>query len=341
MPILYLNEFWITTEELKQELNPITAEGELPLKIEIKPIGLGRFRLYHTMEVAIKQQTEQLGFQDAEADEIRRMFVGSNPKLLALSMVVAILHMFFEYLAIRSDIAFWSERKDQKSMKGISIRSVLSVTFCQIVVFLYIVNVGASLLVTVPQGIGLAVEIWKSVRALTGYRLTFKRGFPTLMLKSEIQKGLDKKSDDVKPDDKADDKGQEGKTEVGQASIADIDSYDGAASTNLNLALYPLDAVYAIYSLVYNLHKGWYGWIISSLYGVEFVFGFIAMTPQLFINYKVKSVAHMPWQTMVYKFFNTFVDDLFAFVIPMPLMHRLACFRDDIVFFIFLYQRYA
>ena len=34
----------------------------------------------------------------------------------------------------------------------------------------------------------------------------------------------------------------------------------------------------------------------------------------------------------------TKVDDLFAFVIKMPLLHRIACFRDDIIFVIFLYQ---
>ena len=34
------------------------------------------------------------------------------------------------------------------------------------------------------------------------------------------------------------------------------------------------------------------------------------------------------------------MDDLFAFVIKMPLLHRLACFRDDIVFLIYLYQRW-
>merc|ERR1712180_261565 len=69
-------------------------------------------------------------------------------------------------------------------------------------------------------------------------------------------------------------------------------------------------------------------------------FGFIMMTPQLFINYKLKSVAHLPWRMMTYKALNTFIDDIFAFVIKMPTMYRLGCFRDDIVFFIFLYQRY-
>lgn len=64
------------------------------------------------------------------------------------------------------------------------------------------------------------------------------------------------------------------------------------------------------------------------------------MTPQLFINYKLQSVAHMPWRMMTYKFLNTFIDDIFAFVIKMPTLYRLGVFRDDIVFFIFLYQRW-
>ena len=64
------------------------------------------------------------------------------------------------------------------------------------------------------------------------------------------------------------------------------------------------------------------------------------MTPQLFINYKLKSVAHLPWRMMTYKALNTFIDDIFAFVIKMPTMYRIGCFRDDVVFFIFLYQRY-
>lgn len=45
-------------------------------------------------------------------------------------------------------------------------------------------------------------------------------------------------------------------------------------------------------------------------------------------------------QFLVYKFINTFIDDLFAFIIKMPTMHRLSVFRDDIVFVVYLYQRY-
>lgn len=43
---------------------------------------------------------------------------------------------------------------------------------------------------------------------------------------------------------------------------------------------------------------------------------------------------------MTYKSLNTFIDDLFAFIVKMPVMHRLACLRDDFIFLIVLYQRY-
>ena len=38
---------------------------------------------------------------------------------------------------------------------------------------------------------------------------------------------------------------------------------------------------------------------------------------------------------------NTFIDDLFAFIIKMPTMHRLSCLRDDVIFVVYLYQRYV
>lgn len=84
----------------------------------------------------------------------------------------------------------------------------------------------------------------------------------------------------------------------------------------------PLMVGYASYSLLQLKFKSWYSWILSSLVGFIYMFGFVMMTPQLFINYKLKSVAHLNWRTMTYKSLNTFVDDLFAFVIKMPIMHR-------------------
>ena len=42
----------------------------------------------------------------------------------------------------------------------------------------------------------------------------------------------------------------------------------------------------------------------------------------------------------MYKIFNTFVDDVFAFLIEMPLKHKLMTLRDDVVFLGLLLQAY-
>lgn len=48
----------------------------------------------------------------------------------------------------------------------------------------------------------------------------------------------------------------------------------------------------------------------------------------------------MPGKALTYKFLNTFIDDLFAFTVKMPWLHRLATLRDDVIFFVWLYQSY-
>mmetsp|Transcript_44827 Transcript_44827/g.89986 ORF Transcript_44827/g.89986 Transcript_44827/m.89986 type:complete len:156 (-) Transcript_44827:47-514(-) len=108
----------------------------------------------------------------------------------------------------------------------------------------------------------------------------------------------------------------------------------------LGRVLYPLVIAWAMYSLITRPHKSWWSWAIHSLAHAVYTFGFIGMTPQLFVNYKLKSVAHLPWKAFMYKAFNTFIDDVFSWVIAMPMSHRIACLRDDVVFFVYLYQRY-
>uniref|UniRef100_A0A3B3YD14 Lipid scramblase CLPTM1L n=1 Tax=Poecilia mexicana TaxID=48701 RepID=A0A3B3YD14_9TELE len=118
------------------------------------------------------------------------------------------------------------------------------------------------------------------------------------------------------------------------------EEYDTLAMKYLSYLLYPLCIGGAVYALIFLRYKSWYSWLINSLVNGVYAFGFLFMLPQLFVNYKLKSVAHLPWKAFMYKAFNTFIDDVFAFIITMPTSHRLACFRDDVVFLIYLYQRW-
>uniref|UniRef100_A0A4W4FVJ6 Lipid scramblase CLPTM1L n=1 Tax=Electrophorus electricus TaxID=8005 RepID=A0A4W4FVJ6_ELEEL len=51
------------------------------------------------------------------------------------------------------------------------------------------------------------------------------------------------------------------------------------------------------------------------LYPLLYAFGFLFMLPQLFVNYKLKSVAHLPWKAFMYKKVCLFV---YSFILQLP-----------------------
>ncbi|CAI5723082.1 unnamed protein product [Peronospora destructor] len=93
---------------------------------------------------------------------------------------------------------------------------------------------------------------------------------------------------------------------------------DSLATSHMFFVLAPLAAGYAVYSLIY----------VPTLDGTP---GCSSLSPRRFTGW---------WRLLVYRALNTFIDDLFAFVIKMPTLHRISCFRDDIVFIVYLYQRW-
>lgn len=303
-PTLYINEFFVMREHL-YPINETTPS--LPLRMEYATLSLWKWQLMIQMDQSLAMQ-ESLGMVEGEKDEVKRMLFETNPYLLALTLIVSLLHTIFDFLAFKNDITFW---KNRKSIEGLSVRTIFLNVFFQVVIFLYLLDNDTSWIILISSGVGLLIEAWKITKALdVSVQRIPGSSIPRIQFK-----------------DKA-------------SYSAKTKEHDQVAMKYLSFVLYPLVVCYAIYSLCYETHKSWYSWILSSLTGCIYTFGFIMMTPQLFINYKLKSVAHMPWKTFMYKALNTFVDDLFAFIIKMPTMHRVACFRDDIVFFIFLYQRW-
>ena len=64
--------------------------------------------------------------------------------------------------------------------------------------------------------------------------------------------------------------------------------YDEIAFRYLYIIAVPLLLAYAAYSLVYNTHKSWYSYIIQTLVGSVYAYGFLMMVPSLYINYRLK-----------------------------------------------------
>lgn len=142
--------------------------------------------------------------------------------------------------------------------------------------------------------------------------------------------------DDTVPARRAGDKvAEHEKQRVEYDATAD---YDLIAVQHGWLCLCPLMLGLPIYYLQHHHYKSWYSWLVTSLVDFIYLFGFLALTPQIYINYRLQSVAHLPMKPFLYKIFNTFVDDVFAFVVRMPLKHKIMTLRDDVIFMGFLYQ---
>eukprot|EP00051_Salpingoeca_urceolata_P005833 m.77821 g.77821 ORF g.77821 m.77821 type:complete len:640 (+) comp14563_c1_seq3:130-2049(+) len=307
IPPVEANDFWL----FRSDMTPINKTTlELPLHLAFGPISLLRWQLYEQMEQSFQQQ-KSMGTQgDGDSETFRRMLLETNVYLLGVTFAVSILHTIFDILAFKNDISFWRNRK---TMQGLSVRTIFMSIICQGIIFLYLMDQETSWMILCSSGVGLVIEIWKLRKA------------------AKISLDWDNKLLGIVPLIKYEDRDD---------YVSETRQYDELAFWYLSRLLFPLFACYVVYSLMYQEHKSWYSFVVGTLAGGVYTFGFIMMTPQLFINYKLKSVAHLPWRMLTYKALNTFIDDLFAFIIKMPTMHRLACFRDDLIFFVYVYQRW-
>ncbi|QDS77081.1 hypothetical protein FKW77_007363 [Venturia effusa] len=317
-PILYVNTFWQLRNHMTELNSTVT---ELPLRITLNNMANWKFSIFASIDQGMKLNAQKAangekipGGDGSEFEDFKRILLDSNSYLLGLTFFVSILHMIFELLAFKNDVAHWRKKKDNV---GTSLRTIISNVVMQLIIFLYLFdnNENTSWMILFGQGMGIAIEAWKitktvnvrirqSPSSLIGYHITFED-------KHQLS-DVEKKTNE----------------------------YDAIAFKYMYIVAVPLLLAYAGYSLVYESHKSWYSFIIATLVGSVYAYGFLMMVPSLYINYRLKSVAHMPGKAMMYKFLNTFIDDLFAFTIKMPMLHRLATLRDDVIFFIYLYQSY-
>ncbi|KAJ5107755.1 Cleft lip and palate transmembrane 1 [Penicillium angulare] len=322
-PIVYLNTFW----QLRTHMMELNSTVEtVPLRITLNNMANWKFSIITSVDEGSKQSARQAaeggpvpgGGDGTEWEMVKEILLDTNIFLLGTTGIVTILHMVFETLAFKSDISHWRKKKD---IVGTSVRTILANVFMQAVIFLYLVDNSdnTSWMILASQGFGILLEAWKitktvDVRLRPPPANSFFSFLPYVVVFEDKHK----------------------LTETEQKT----QEYDEIAFRYLYIIAVPLLLAYAAYSLVYNTHKSWYSYIIETLVGSVYAYGFLMMVPSLYINYRLKSVAHMPGKAMAYKFLNTFIDDLFAFTVKMPWLHRLATLRDDVIFFVWLYQSY-
>ncbi|OWY51078.1 cleft lip and palate associated transmembrane protein 1 [Alternaria alternata] len=317
-PIVFTNTFWQLKKHMIELNDTVTT---LPLNVKLNNLAHWKYNIFAAVDenlnanarAAAAGQSTPGGGDGSEMEMFKEILIDSNSYLLAITAVVSVFHMIFEMLAFKNDVQHWRKKKDNV---GTSVRTILANVFMQAVIFLYLIdnNENTSYMILFGQGMGMAIEAWKITKSVN---VRIRQTAPGSLLPYTIVF-----------EDKHVLSDTEKKTE----------EYDAIAFKYLYMVAVPLLIAYAIYSLMYETHKSWYSFIITTLVGSVYAYGFLMMVPALYINYRLQSVAHMPGRAMTYKFLNTFIDDLFAFTIKMPTLHRLATLRDDVIFFVYLFQ---
>lgn len=322
-PIVFNNEFWQLNSKMV-ELSEAMADEKFTLQLNLYSTSFFWFQMLTNMDASFKEQARQQGGRTSEVEQIKVTLLESNPYLLIITAVVSVFHMLFEFLAFKSDISHWKNKKDTI---GVSVRSIIANVVMQSIIFLYLMdnNDDTSYMILLTQGMGILVEAWKINKVAVFSFFEEPKAQKNKKIQNVFGLGIVYIQD--------------------RNELSEIEErtkeYDSIAFKYLYIAAVPLIGAYAVYSVMYVPHKSWYSFIISTLVGSVYAYGFLMLVPSIYINYRLKSVAHMPRKAMVYKFLNTFIDDLFAFVVKMPLLHRIATLRDDVIFFVYIYQTWV
>jgi hypothetical protein len=292
---------------------------------------------------------------DPLIDELRYYLSDDHLYLLLLSSLIAYLHFYLEYLIFTADYQYFVSTSRAHRYKGISLSATLYAFYRSVVLFAYLSHSSSSAIILFSVAKDVLYSLWKLlhlVSHLLRHRVRFFTldlsslapllniltlgmvsttaltiSFPVQLLTPVPAVALPA-AGDKKRDGEAASEGE------GDLCL----HYDYIASVHALLSTFPLLLGLSLYNLITYPYPSWYNWLLNTLMDSIYYFGFLSMIPQLFINYKLHSVAHLPIRVLFYKLFQTIIDDVFALLVKMPWKHKLMTLRDDLIFVVFIYQ---
>lgn len=304
-PDIAIDDVGVADDELVK-LNAI-GSSMFRTKVSIGTISAARHRFQQVLSASFAQNEQLLG--DEGMMQMRDLFANTHPFLLLSTVIVSLLHLIFEFLAVKHDVLFFQACDPADLTKYVSVQSIAVEILMQTLVLLYLLDEGSNLVVCVTCAVAIPVDVWKVCRIMRPSLVWLFGLLPVPCFERKLK--LD----------------------------AHLD-FESVAMNYLTLALSPFVLLYCIYTFTHDCHRGWVSFCLHSAATCVYSIGFVMMTPQVFMNYKHKSVEYMPWRKLAYRATTTFIDDLFALIIRMPTLHRLSCFRDDVIFFVYLIQRW-
>jgi hypothetical protein len=216
--------------------------SKLPLHLVFEPIGFTKFSILTTLDESMRAATNNPvgGASAADMDEIKRVFLETNIVLLITTVVVSILHSVFELLAFKNDVSHW--RSKSNNQVGVSVRTIVTNVFVQLVILLYLLDnsVESSWMILLGQGMGLVIEAWKITKAVDIKLIQNPGGALPYKISIKDKHVLTQEEKDTK-------------------------EYDALAFKYVTWGTVPLLAGYTVYSLLYEEHRGWYSFVITTL----------------------------------------------------------------------------
>jgi len=294
----------------RDEYQPLEGEGNISLTFRYRNVGLAYWTMAREISKVFDQAETTMSMNEYDVDSFKQMIGGSTPLKVILVYSIAILHLVFEYLAFASDITFW---RAKTSFEGLSSSTVAMQAGINIIMFFYVQEQRQTKFILYMLAMRFCLHLWK-LRKLTTFRRCSGFPFVSWVNRSGVESGLEE--------------------------LQEIDQDEQRCMRWLMIVLFPLIVTFSIYRLATQKYRSWYSWFVLTLAICAQMGGFVVMTPQVFMNYRLKSVEHLPWKALTYQAINTFIDDIFMMCIRMPEVQKYSVFRDDIIFVICCYQRW-
>ena len=299
-PLNVLTDFWT----LNSELLPINKTEMFNFTINLNYGYIRSYFFNQMLNIQINNKVMSSYGIDGVQDMLVELLKNNSIPYLILLMTVNILHTIFSGFGFKEDISYYN---NLEKLDGVYTKYIFLNIFSVFISFLYNIVQGANFLVIFEVFVGFIIEIWKLKMI---YNISFNKFFPFIHFDYKIK-----------------------------YEIKEAESYqDFAVSMMIKFLLIPIGIIYLIYRLYYYKSSSIFMFIIEYIFFLLNIFGFILLTPQIYLNYKLQSVEHLPLKAFIFKFLNTIIDDLFAFAVKTPTLYRIFCFKDDVIFVVYLYQ---
>ncbi|RUS33718.1 cleft lip and palate transmembrane protein 1-domain-containing protein [Jimgerdemannia flammicorona] len=112
LPILAANHMSLK----RSDWTPLNLTHPTPteLHLSVSLTSLGMYRLSYTLDTAFARMRDPdfpLHVAEEEIENLRQMVFEVNPTLLAVTVFASMLHMLFEFLALKEDVVHWKRVK--------------------------------------------------------------------------------------------------------------------------------------------------------------------------------------------------------------------------------------